>query len=192
MLAVERDKDNLQAFVNVYKDYSAVKPVIKQLVLSTGEILIIEAELLNSKGEVHRGALTTDNVQYTLRYNKGVNPSFDIKEAFEVHFQLAQDSIPGLKQNGFFRAISIYEKEARQQAREYFRKTYDEKVTFDPLSRDMVCRGKVILDTGNCLVLERNEDSASVHRHELLDKPPKVGQECLIRYKNFHGTVEIR
>ncbi len=189
MLSVERVNGGLMAYINVYSDYPEVAAFIKQRVLATGEIITLPCELL-AGGKKHTGPLTLEHLEFQLKYPEGTD--FDAKEAFEVHLNVTGTGYEELTQTGFYQAISIYEREAREAAREWFRKHHDEKVTFDPIGRDMICRGKVVLDHGRCIVIERDIDSASIHRKELLDQVPVVGQQCLIRYKNYQGTVELR
>lgn len=190
MLSVEQDGKDLVAYINPYREYPAVRPIIKQMLPQTGEILEVECKLQTRDGKVWDRPLDGDRVEFRL---VPVNPSqLDLREAFEAHLPLADAGSMGkLDQTGFFRSLSIYEREARALAKEHFLKNGDIKVTFDPVNRDMVCRGETILETAHCVILQRSQDSVSIHRKAMLSLSPKIGQRCMVRYKNFRGTVEI-
>lgn len=190
MLSVEQDGKNLVAYINPYREYPAVRPVIKQMRPQTGEILEVECKLMTRDGKEWNRPLDGDRVEFLL---SPINPGqFDQREAFEIHLPVADaGGFDKLEQTGFFNSMSIYEREARELAKDHFLKNGDIKVTFDPVRREMVCRGDAILETAHCVVLQRSSDSVSIHRKAMLDTVPKIGQRCTVRYKNYRGAVEI-
>jgi type IV secretion system protein VirD4 len=189
MLSVEVKDGRLDAYIVPYSEYPAVSPVIKQMVLATGEIIEVPCRLQPEAGGEWTGVLDGSKTKFTLVMpNQG---KLDIREAFEVHLPAQDESLPKLEQTGYFHSMSIYEREARDLAREHFFNEHDTKVTFDPVRRDIVCRGEAILETEHCVILQRNSDSVSIHRKELLNRVPKIGEKGMIKYKNYRGTVEM-
>lgn len=190
MLSVERQNNILKAYINVYQEYPAVIPIIYQLDYTTGEIKRIECVLKNADGSDHLESLKSERIEYLLTPRN--SDLFNPMEAFEIHLRVVDRTLPGLYESGFYKTLSLPEYEAREAARKYYRNHFDEKVSFDPVGKDMVCRGKVILVQGPCLVLQRDQDAASIHRVERLDRVPVIGSDCLIRYKDYQGKVEAR
>lgn len=194
MLAVERDDGGswLKAWINVYREYPSVRIVLKQIVLQTGEILVVPASLQDAQGREWNGPLPIDQVEYSIIPT--VVSSFDPLEAFEVHVEVVAPPFRGeFEEVGFFGALSIYERDARAQARQFYAEEKDEsKVSFDRVGRNMVCRGTVVMETERCVVLERDRDSLSVHRKELLDQACPMGARVVIKYGPVRGVVEVR
>lgn len=194
MLSAERASDGgIWVAINVYEEFPAVRPVVKQKVLQTGELLTFDAVLCDNKGNEVRGALSEDVVMYDLKFT--APPAFDVREAFEVHLPLA--SIPAdvqdFAQRGFFGALSVYERELREAVRKAMRNEDDElSPRFLRYGDNAVCQGTIYLVTEHCIAMRRDEDSFYLHRRELIDRELKEGESVLVRYRNGRGTVEAR
>lgn len=191
MVSVERGAEGqLAVWINPYKEYPRVKVVVKQLVLATGELLEVACRL-TADGAAWEGPLDLDRIEY------GVVPAagtpFDVREAFELHLELAEPpSGVVVTETGYFDALSTYEAEARERAREHYARDKNAKVSFDRVGPHMVCHGEVVLETERCIVLERTEEILSVHRKELLDGEWESGRKVVIRYGARRGKVNVR
>lgn len=194
MLSADRDEGGmrLKAWINVYREYPPVRVVVKQIVLQTGEILSIPAVLLGANGQEWNGPLPVDEVEYSIVPASGT--AFDPLEAFEIHVELVAPPFPGeFEEMGFFSALSVYERDARDKARQFYAEERNEsKVSFDRVGRNMVCRGTVVMETDRCIILERDHDALSVHRKDLLDRECQIGARVVVKYGPVRGTVEVR
>lgn len=191
MLSVEREAGGLVAAINCYRDYPPVRVVVKQFDFGHNELRSFTGRLVDDKGAECVGPLLIDKVTYQLELVDGAG--FDEKEAFEVHLRLqAPEKYTDSREEGFFSTLSEYERDARDMAKKWYRGEKDASISFDPVSRNSVCRGKAVLQTDRCLILERNDESLSVHRKERLSGLVKIGDQVLIRYQDFQGVVEWR
>lgn len=196
MLSADRDEGYLWVAINVYRDYPAVSATLKQLKLGSTEVIEVEAQLCDDRGNPWNGELSEERTDYQVRWD--AQNDFDPQEAFELHLNVveAQDKLE-FEQMGFFTTCSVYEREARAETRELARaeeaKTGTEvKERFIPIKLDMVCLGDIFHVTDRCVIMRGREDAFYVHRKEVLDVVPKVGQRVLVRYKAGRGSVESR
>lgn len=192
MVSAEREEGGIAIAINVYREYPPVAPVVKQLDLSTGELLSFPAQLLDDDGRPWEGPLPEDRTHYRLGFE--APPAFDVNESFELHLPLATPvEMPEFQQRGFLATVSVHEKTMREAVRDLLR---DEDVDLSPrflqLSANAVCRGTVFMVDEHCVAMRRDEDAFYIHRRVLLDKEVKEGQEVLIRYRARRGTVEMR
>lgn len=194
--SIEGVANEFWAAINVYKPYPAVQVTLKQLVLSTGELLTVDADLIDDDGRCVTGELSEEITDYRIRWD--ASAGLDPREAFEVHMRLREPlDKPEFRETGFFAALSIYEREARQLTRELLFKEEEKtkkeaKPRFVRLRPNIVCIGEVFLVTEHCVVTRGKEDALFVHRVELLSTVPAVGDRVLIRYQDRVGTVEAR
>lgn len=191
MLSVDREGRRLKAAINVYREYPSVAVTLRQLNLSTGELMVIPCKLTLPDGRTWQGILPIDQVDYVIEPLQ--TGDFDLDEAFEVHLDLVERGEGAeIEETGFFVALSVYEKDVRAQVRDWYASNKHEKVSFDRVGPNMVCRGIVVMITEKCVVLERESSALSIHRKELLDGNVREGARVLIRYGKMRGTVEER
>lgn len=190
MVLVERieGEANLKATINCYSDFPKVHVTVKQESDETGEVMEYEFDMLFMDNQLCDRGITIDDQEFMLRF-KGA-AGFNPLEFFEVHFQVVDAGNYQLfSQLGFFRMPSVYEKEVRDLVKNAFKKN-DVDVNFDVVVAGSVFSGIAILETEHYLVLQRSQDSVSLHRKSRLSKPVSTKkQHVSIKYDGRKGVV---
>lgn len=194
MVSVLREGDGLYAYINVYDDYPEVAPRLKQRVIGTDELLDFPVTLADEKGVPHTGILPLEVkvLRYKLAYEAPAGFSAD--ECFELHLPLKNKvDKPDFEQTGFFRALAVCERRARDTVRELARAN-ELDARFIPVMPRMNCLGTVFVVTDKCAVVQREQDEESfyVFRRELLDVVPEVGKQVSIAVRDNRGRVTVR
>jgi len=187
---------NLAVTINTYSDYPEVSLVVKQEHVERETVLEFDFGLFDVKGApVHR-PLTLEDLSFVAK-PVGACEDFDATEAFELHF-IAKDgtTLKRFSQSGFYRDISVYEREARRAVRKLFHKFEAEEgkptePTLERVTESSRYAGKVLLITDYYVALHRHSDreQVSLHRRSKLDRAPKVGESITINYVGKKGTV---
>lgn len=190
MVLVERNKGSQELKVSVccYRSFPEVRVVIKQENLETEQLQEFPYQLINGEGQVVERELGLDDHEFTL---KPVNASeFNPSEHFEVHF-IVVDPAPyrQFSQLGFFRALSVYEKAARDLAKKHFRENGDIDLNIDPTVPNGSYAGVALLETDHYVIVQRNKDTVSLHRKSKLSLVPSIGQHVTIKYQGKKGVV---
>jgi type IV secretion system protein VirD4 len=190
MVLVERSKDSyeLKASICCYRRFPAVRVVIKQENPITEQIMEHEYQLLNKQGQLVDRELGLDDHEFIL---KPINTSgFVPTEYFEVHF-IVIDPKPykEFSQQGFFRMISVNEKNARDMAKKYFREHGDIDLNIDPTAPNGSYSGVILLETEHYIIVQRNKDTVSLHRKDKLSRIPPTGQHINIKYQGKNGML---
>ena len=193
MLTVEREKGQLWAYINVYSDYPSVKPVIKQVVLATGEVIELEGALVDEDGRPWVGDLPLRKGVLRYRIDYAAHPLFDFDEKFEAHLPLSNaDGFEALQQTGFYVALSEHERDARFEMRKKVNVEYGKEPRFIEVGINTRCEGKIYWQSEKCVVMQWEEDAYYVHNKAQLDVQPKIGDYCVIKYQKWRGHVEIQ
>lgn len=196
MVLCERVKNSVEfnVTINCYGEYPPVRVVVKQEHVEREEVLEFNYELMSEAGKVVDTPLTVDDLRFRIRPAENVT-DFDPLEAYEVHF-IVQDtsSYRNFSHTGFFRDISIYERDARRVVKDRFHAMEEKDGKPIDLSIDKVVpngryTGTVLMQTDHYVVLQKDKDLVSLHRKVKLDREPAVGEQVAIRYEGKKGKV---
>jgi type IV secretion system protein VirD4 len=198
MVAVSRvaGSKDLAVTVNTYSDFPEVTLMVKQEHQEREVVQEFEFGLFDSAGTaVHRG-LTLEDLNFVAK-PIGDCREFDPQEAFELHL-LVKDpsSYKRFSQGGFYRDISVFEREARRKVRDLFHKfEADEGAPTEPtlerVAPDGKYAGKVLLVTKHYIAIHKVNDreQVSLHRIAKLDRGAKVGEMITIVYTGKKGII---
>lgn len=198
MVACGRNESskNLSLTINTYSDFPAVRLVVKQAHIEHETLLEFEYMLCDTTGKLVDRALTLDDL-HMIAKPIGEVADFDPKEAFEVHFIVKEtEHYTHFSQKGFYRNISVFERQARKAIRKVFH-TFEAQEgkptepTIECAMPDRHYTGKLLLQTDHYLAIHRLNDreQVSLHRKSKLDKNVQVGQAMIIQYSGKKGTV---
>lgn len=185
----------LAVMVNTYSTFPQVKVVVKQQHLETDVVQEFAYELCNKDGDAVARELNLEDEQLLLKPMGDVD-AFDPAEDFEVHFIVADvSSFTDFSQRGYFREMSVYEREARNAVKQHFYKIEEEtgvklEPTIEKPNRSGTLRGVCIVETSHFVALVRNEELVSLHRKSWLSKPVKKGESAAITYSGKTGVVQ--
>ncbi|TCK31935.1 type IV secretion system protein VirD4 [Paraburkholderia sp. BL8N3] len=198
MVAVERidGAKDLAVTINTYSDFPEVALVIKQEHVERESILEFEYALFDGAGKPVNRALSIEDLNFVAR-PIGDCADFDPNEAFELHFMVKDISdYKRFSQSGFYRDISVFEREARRKVRKLFHEfeEADGKPTEATLERvvaDGKYAGKVLLVTRHYIAIHKLHDreQVSLHRISKLNRSAKVGESVTITYTRKKGVV---
>ncbi|APA90203.2 type IV secretory system conjugative DNA transfer family protein (plasmid) [Paraburkholderia sprentiae WSM5005] len=198
MVAVERidGAKDLAVTINTYSDFPEVALVIKQEHVERESILEFEYALFDGAGKPVNRALSIEDLNFVAR-PIGDCADFDPNEAFELHFMVRDVSdYKRFSQSGFYRDISVFEREARRKVRKLFHEfeEADGKPTEATLERvvtDGKYAGKVLLVTRHYIAIHKLHDreQVSLHRISKLNRSAKVGESITITYTGKKGVV---
>lgn len=181
--------------INCYAEYPAVQVIVKQEHLGREDVQEFEYELLRESGEVVDAPLTVDDQRFRIR-PKSDTSEFNPLEAYEVHF-LVEDVTPyrNFSHSGFFRDISIYERDARRKVKDHFHALEVKEGAAIDLTIDKVMPngryiGSVLMLTDHYVVLQKEKDFVSLHRKVKLDRVPAVGERVIVQYEGKKGRVQ--
>jgi type IV secretion system protein VirD4 len=191
--------NNFALTINCYSDYPPVRVLVKQETIAGETLLEIEYQLREKNGAPVQRALTIDDLKLTLAPIGDVS-QFDPNEAYEVHFSVA-DITPytGFSQAGFYRDMSIYERDVRRQVKDFFYKLEEKEgkpidLRFEKIEAGGKYSGFVMMETEKYIVLQKNRDAdrdlISLHRKEKLDRHPALNAFVQIRYTGKKGAVQ--
>ncbi|CAG2138432.1 hypothetical protein LMG19282_01495 [Cupriavidus campinensis] len=187
---------NLSLTINTYADFPACRLVLKQEHLLREEVLEFDYGLVDPKGNQVTSELTLDHLSLTA-VPLGDAGDFNPSEAFELHFIVSDPSeYRSFSQAGFYRDMSVHEREVRRAIRSVFHK-FEEKEgkptepTIERASADGRYAGKVLLVTDHYVALHLADDreQVSLHRIEKLSAVPKVGDGVTIKYTGKRGDL---
>jgi type IV secretion system protein VirD4 len=185
----------IKVSINCYDTFPAVRVLIKQEDEGSGNIQTFEYELTGEDGRAINRELTADDLRFVLKPKVDVS-SFEPQEAFEVHFLVvdARDR-KSFSQTGFFRDISIFERDARRAAKTEFQNQEGrDGIKRDPTFEKVVANkryiGRVFLETDHFTLMNQGGDLVSLHRKKHLDRVPAVGDIVTIQYEGKKGAVQ--
>lgn len=198
MVSVHRvdGSKNLNVTINTYSDFPEVSLVVKQEHLERETVQEFEFGLFDGAGDEVNRTLTLDDLSFVARPT-GDCAEFEPAEAFELHFIVKDTSgFPRFSQTGFYRDISVYEREARRQVRDMFHKfEADEGKPTEPTLERVAAggkySGKVLLVTKQYIAIHKLNDRehVSLHRIAKLNRSAKVGETITITYTGKKGAV---
>ncbi|KAA0178839.1 TraM recognition domain-containing protein [Cupriavidus gilardii] len=192
---VEGSKD-FAVTINTYSDFPACTLIVKQEHVDREELMEFQYGLFDEHGKPVERDFTLEDLRFIARPIGDVT-QFDAREAFELHFAVAQPgAYRNFSQTGFYRDMSVYERHARRAVRELFHKFEKEEgratePTIERALDDGRYVGKVLLLTDHYVALHRLNDreQVSLHRREKLNAIPKLGQDVSIRYTGKRGEL---
>jgi type IV secretion system protein VirD4 len=192
---VEKSND-LLVTINTYSDFPVSRVIVKQEHVEREVVQEFEYRLFDEAGNPVDRALGTSDLKFTAK-PAGEAGELNLREAFEVHFVVKDhEPYPRFSQSGFFREMSIYERQARRAVREFFHKLEEEKgEKCEPSIERMVVdgrySGKVLMETDHYVVLQRVNDAelVSVHRKSKVNRSLKIGEVVTITYTGKTGAV---
>ncbi|MGY8527597.1 type IV secretory system conjugative DNA transfer family protein [Paracidovorax citrulli] len=200
MVSCERNEigKDLKIAINTYSEFPEVRLILKQEHVERETIHEFDFGLFDCAGNPVQRALTLDDLHFVAR-PIGDAVDFDPEEAFELHFQVVDSSdYRSFSQTGFYRDMSVYERQARRRVRKLFHQ-FEAKEgnatepTIERPVQDARYSGVVLLVTDHYLAIHRLNDREQVSLHRLsklgLRRPPKPGQEITIRYTGKRGEV---
>jgi type IV secretion system protein VirD4 len=198
MVLCERPKGGdkvLHATINSYAGFPAVRVIIKQERVATEQVHEFEYQLCTVDGQPVERALTIEDHRFTLK-PKGDVSALDPNEAIEVHFSVADPApFKDFSQKGFFRDISVFERDARRAVKDHFFKLEEKTGTklepsIERAAPNGVFRGVAEVETEHFVALVRGADMVSLHRKSKLSRIPQLGEEATIAYSGKKGVVE--
>lgn len=196
MLLCERVQGSMDfdVTINSYDIYPSVNVVVKQEDLDQDIVLSFDYELIDMNGKAVDRMITTEDLHFRIRPKNSID-GFDPLEAYEVHFLVSdQKNYPGLTTTGFFRDMSIYERDTRRAVKKHFyeleQKTGKEiDLKFEKTIAGKRYSGTVLMHTEKYVVLQKGEDRISLHRKQKIDQIPAIGSDATIVYHGKCGNI---
>ncbi|MGP8437781.1 type IV secretory system conjugative DNA transfer family protein [Paraburkholderia fungorum] len=198
MVTVERidGAKDLKVTINTYSDFPEVSLVVKQEHVERETILEFEYGLFDTAGKPVDRALAIEDLSFVAR-PMGNCAEFDPNEGFELHFVVKDSSsYKRFSQSGFYRDMSVFEREARRKVRKLFH-AFEEaegaptEATIERVVPDGKYAGKVLLVTKHYIAIHKPHDreQVSLHRISKLNRSAKEGDSITITYTGKKGVV---
>lgn len=192
---IEKSND-VVVTVNTYSDFPATKLIVKQEHVDREVVQEFEYQLFDETGAPVNRGFGLDDLRFVAKPVSGTG-ELDMTEAFEVHFVVSDtEPYPRFSQTGFFRDMSVYERNARKAVRDFYFKMEEEKgekcePTIERVVPDRRYAGKAFLETSHYIALHRANDieQVSLHRKQKLSRPVKIGEVVTITYTGKAGAV---
>ncbi|MDR5776996.1 MULTISPECIES: type IV secretory system conjugative DNA transfer family protein [unclassified Caballeronia] len=198
MVAVERvdGAKDLNVTINTYSDFPEVTLVVKQEHVERETVLEFEFGLFDTNGQPINRALAIEDLSFVAR-PLGDCADFEPNEAFELHFMVKDSSsYKRFSQAGFYRDMSVYEREARRKVRKLFHdfEAVDgtpTEATVERVVEGGKYAGKVLLVTRHYIAIHKHHDreQVSLHRIAKLNRSAKEGESITITYSGRKGVV---